>query len=177
MARLFLYAVAVSSVLIALPVAAQDRRPESVRDAGLRYLIWPGRPPVNSPPARAERPTAPRPRVTPRPQPGPETTQPEHTPEVRAAVQTTGRPTAPLVAPTTSGDSARYYSVHRRSGRAPDPIDGAQVLAAEDTLVALQSPQGQTLAQQDQNARADEAFETLRNLPPDQLMDMLGRQP
>ena len=23
----------------------------------------------------------------------------------------------------------------------------------------------------------DEAFETLRNLPPDQLMDMLGRQP
>lgn len=176
MARLLLSAVIASSLLVALPVAAQERRPESARDAGLRYLSWPGRPPVNSTPARVERTAPPRPRVTPQPQPQslPETTTPERAPEVRASIEPTARSAAST---TGGGDGARYYSVHRRSGRTPDPIDQARVLAAEDTLVALQSPQGQTLAEQDRTARADEAFEILRSLPPDQLMDMLDRQP
>jgi hypothetical protein len=77
--------------------------------------------------------------------------------------------------PRPADEGPRYYSVHRGAGRTPDPIDQAQTLAAEDTLVALQSPQGQTLAEQDRTARAEEAFEILRSLPPDQLMDMLGR--
>ena len=80
-----------------------------------------------------------------------------------------------ISAPRPADDGPRYYSVHRGAGRTPDPIPDAQILAAEDTLVALQSPTGQTLAEQDRTARADEAFEILRNLPPDQLMDMLDR--
>jgi len=172
MARLILFAVAASSLVAALPAAAQDHRPESARDAGLRYLTWPGRPPASRTPERAARPTPTTPRRARPPQPRPETAEPQQAPETRVAVEPASRPAAPP-APA----SARYYSLHRPTGRAPDPIEGAQTLAAEDTLVALQSPQGQTLAEQDQTARADEAFEILRSLPPDQLMDMLGRQP
>lgn len=181
MARLLLFAAAATGLLAALPAAAQERRPETAREAGLRYLSWPGRPPVSARPARAERPAAPlqsradgspslrRPEAAPQIQPDrPVTT----TPEVHAEVQQTSAP-----AISSSGTGARYYSVHRGSGRTPDTNNRAQVLAAEETLIALQSPQGQTLAEQDRTARADEAFETLRNLPPDQLMDMLGRQP
>jgi len=174
MVRLILFTVAASSLVAALPAAAQDRRPESAREAGLRYLTWPGRPPVNRAPDRAARPTPTTPRRAPAAPPRPETDEPLPAPETRAAVEPVSRPAAAAAAAPAS---ARYYSLHRRTGRAPDPIEGAQTLAAEDTLVALQSPQGQTLAEQDRTARADEAFEILRSLPPDQLMDMLGRQP
>lgn len=173
MARLLLFVVAASTVVLALPAAAQQRRPETPEEAGLRYLDWPGRPPVNSRPARAERPAAPRPRTTPTPRPQPEPEVPAQVtpPEVRAEAPAATPPT------TTTGESVRYYSVHRQAGRTPDTIDRARVLAADQTLVALQSPQGQTLAEQERSSRAEEAFEILRNLPPDQLMEMLGRQP
>ena len=186
MARLLLFAVVSAGLTVALPVAAQERRPETVREAGLRYLSWPGRPPVNARPARAERPVAPlqpradggpslrRPEPTPQAPPQPQV-QASTTPDVRPEVQRPADGQAPAL--SSSGSGARYYSVHRGSGRTPDANSRAQTLAAEETLIALQSPQGQSLAEQDRTARADEAFEILRNLPPDQLMDMLGRQP
>ncbi|HRH20306.1 MAG TPA: hypothetical protein PLE81_06655 [Brevundimonas sp.] len=174
MARLLLAVLAVSTVAVALPAAAQQRRSEAAEQAGLRYLNWPGRPPVNSAPRRAERAAPPRPIARPTPQPQVETPAQEPVAEVRAATDPQSRPASPTA---TSGDGVRYYSVHRPSGRTPDTIERAQELAAEDALVALQSPQGQSLAEQDRSARAEEAFEILRNLPPDQLMDMLGRQP
>lgn len=173
MARSLILAVSALALVAASPAAAQD----SARQDGLRYLVWPGRPPVQSAPSRPERPTPPRPRpqvqVQPETPPQPRPQQPP-APEPVSPVQ--ARVEA-LSAPQTIDDSPRYYSVHRRAGRTPDPIDQAQVLAADDTLVALQSPQGVTLAEQDRTQRAEEAFEILRNLPPDQLMDMLGRTP
>jgi|GEM_PF-1677644 len=181
MTRLLFIAVAASGVLLAAPTAAQQQQTEGARQAGLRYLTWPGRPPIQQPPARAARPSVAPARLSP-------TTTSETPAERSGATPTTTPVVQPSTSPSTTGATVtptatgttgqpRYYSVHRQSGRAPDPIDRARVLAAEDTLVALQSPQGQSLAEQDRNARADEAFEILRNLPPDQLMEMLGRQP
>jgi hypothetical protein len=174
MARVLLAVLAVSTVAVALPAAAQQRRSQAAEQAGLRYLDWPGRPPVTSTSRRAERSAPPRPTLRPTPRPQVETPPQEPVTEVRAAIDPSSRPISPTA---TSGDGARYYSVHRPSGRTPDTIERAQVLASEDALVALQSPQGQSLAEQDRTARAEEAFEILRNLPPDQLMEMLGRQP
>ncbi len=183
MARLSIAVLTTCSVLLAYPAAAQDRRPETAEQAGLRYLNWPGRPPVSTPPVRAERQNQARPRFSPTPRAQTPTRTPadEPTTPERVTAQSTDRTVAPVApvapTPTTNGEGARYYSVHRPSGRTPDTIDRAQVLAADQTLVALQSPQGQSLAEQDRTARAEEAFEILRNLPPDQLMEMLGRQP
>lgn len=184
MARLLCLAVAAATCLVAVPAMAQQRQPETLEQAGLRYLNWPGRPPVDSRPSRSERAAAPRPRLAPPPQPQTEP-QAQAAPQTqtraeldRPAVRPTAQPTAPATSTSTAtGEGPRYYSVHRQAGRAPDPIDRAQVLAAEDTLVALQAPATQTLAEQERTSRAEEAFEILRNLPPDQLMEMLGRQP
>ena len=165
MARSLLIAVSALAALSATPALAQ----QSGREAGLRYLTWPGRP-AGSAPSRPERQTPPpRPRPQPQPQPEPEAPPP---PVADSPVQAR---IEQISAPRPADDGPRYYSVHRGAGRTPDPIPDAQILAAEDTLVALQSPTGQTLAEQDRTARADEAFEILRNLPPDQLMDMLDR--
>ena len=180
MARLSIAVLTICCLLMAYPAAAQDRRPETAEQAGLRYLNWPGRPPVNTPPVRAERQNQARPRFTPTPRAQTRTQAPteEPTTPVRVTAQSTDRTVAPVTpTATTNSESVRYYSVHRPSGRTPDTIERAQVLASEQTLVALQAPQGQSLAEQDRTARAEEAFEILRNLPPDQLMDMLGRQP
>ena len=165
MARSLLIAVSALAALSATPALAQ----QSGREAGLRYLTWPGRP-AGSAPSRPERQTPPpRPRPQPQPQPEPEAPPP---PVADSPVQAR---IEQISAPRPADDGPRYYSVHRGAGRTPDPLPDAQILAAEDTLVALQSPTGQTLAEQDRTARADEAFEILRNLPPDQLMDMLDR--
>lgn len=180
MARLSIAVLTTCSVLLAHPASAQDRRPETAEQAGLRYLDWPGRPPVSTPPVRAERQNQARPRFTPTPRAQTPTQSPaeEPTTPVRVTAQSTDRTVAPIApTPTTNGEGVRYYSVHRPSGRTPDTIERAQVLASDQALVALQAPQGQSLAEQDRTARAEEAFEILRNLPPDQLMDMLGRQP
>lgn len=166
MARSLLIAVSALAALSATPALAQ----QSGRDAGLRYLTWPGRP-AQSAPSRPERQTPP---PRPRPQPQPQT-QPQTPPPVVADSPVQAR-VEQISAPRPAGEGPRYYSLHRGSGRTPDPLPEAQTLAAEDTLVALQSPQGQTLAEQDRTARADEAFEILRSLPPDQLMDMLDRR-
>ncbi|MBN8552252.1 MAG: hypothetical protein J0L52_05100 [Caulobacterales bacterium] len=178
MPRLILAVLAVSTIATAVPATAQQQRSEAADRAGLRYLNWPGRPPVNSPPLRAEHSPTPRPtpRPSPRPTPRPQVETPAQVP-VAQVRDTTEPPTRPAAPATTGSGGGRYYSVHRPSGRTPDTIERAQTLAAEDTLVALQTPQGQSLAEQDRSARAEEAFEILRNLPPDQLMEMLGRQP
>lgn len=165
MARSLLIAVSALAALSATPALAQ----QSGREAGLRYLTWPGRPAASAP-SRPERQTPPpRPRPQPQSQPEPEAPPP---PVADSPVQAR---IEQISAPRPADDGPRYYSVHRGAGRTPDPIPDAQILAAEDTLVALQSPTGQTLAEQDRTARAEEAFEILRNLPPDQLMDMLDR--
>jgi hypothetical protein len=163
MARSLLIAVSALAALAATPALAQ----QSGREAGLRYLTWPGRPAASAP-SRPERQTPP-PRPRPQPQPQPEAQPP---PVADSPVQAR---IEQISAPRPADEGPRYYSVHRGAGRTPDPISGAQILAAEDTLVALQTPTGQTLAEQDRTARAEEAFEILRNLPPDQLMDMLDR--
>lgn len=172
MARSLFLAAGLVAAFAAAPAAAQERRPETAAEAGLRYLDWPGRPPV----ARAEPPRPPRPDI---PRPGRPTPPPlepaaeqpsQPSSPVQARVEAIGAP-----ATTSDDDGPRYYSVHRGAGRTPDPIPEARVLAADDTLVALRHPEGQTLAEQDRTARAEEAFEILRSLPPDQLMDMLDR--
>lgn len=165
MARSLFIAVAALSALAATPVLAQ----QSGREAGLRYLTWPGRP-AQSAPSRPER-QIPPPRPRPQPQPQP---QPQAPPPVVAESPVQAR-VEQISAPRPADEGPRYYSVHRGAGRTPDPIPQGQTLAAEETLVALQSPTGQTLAEQDRTARAEEAFEILRSLPPDQLMDMLDR--
>lgn len=169
MARSLLLAVSALAVFAGSPVLAQ----QSGREAGLRYLSWPGRPPVQASPSRPERPTPPPP---PRPQPAPEPEpQREAPPPPVVADSPVQARIEQISAPRPEDEGVRYYSVHRGAGRTPDPLPEAQVLAADQTLVALRSPQGQSLAEQDRTARAEEAFEILRSLPPDQLMDMLGR--
>lgn len=175
MARSLLLAVSLLTLAFADPTLAQERRPESAREAGLRYLTWPGRPAVQSAPT-PPRPAAPapRPQTTPRPTPSP-TPEPERAPPAVVTESPVQARVEQLSAPRPQDEGVRYYSVHRGAGRTPDPLPQAQVLAADQTLVALQTPQGQSLAEQDRTARAEEAFEILRSLPPDQLMDMLGR--
>ena len=177
MVRSLLLAVSLLTLAFAGPTLAQERRPESAREAGLRYLTWPGRPAVQSAPVRPRQtPPAPRPERTPQPapQPAPDPEPQRATPAVVAESPVQAR-VEQLATPRPEDEGVRYYSVHRGAGRTPDPLPQAQVLAADQTLVALQSPQGQSLAEQDRTARAEEAFEILRSLPPDQLMDMLGR--
>ena len=72
MARSLLIAVSALAALSATPALAQ----QSGREAGLRYLTWPGRP-AGSAPSRPERQTPPpRPRPQPQPQPEPEAPPP-----------------------------------------------------------------------------------------------------
>ena len=164
MARgLILLGGAAALLLAAQPAAAQ----ESARQAGLRYLNWPGRPPVQQTRPQPERPRRPTP---PRVETVAETTAPP--PPV---VQPAQRPTAPAVPPSTAAETpgVRYYSVHREAGRQPDPIPQAGERAADDNLVALALPQTRSLAEQDRLANAEEALDLLRDLPPEQLAQLL----
>ena len=156
MARgLLLFGGSAALLLVAQPAAAQ----ESAREAGLRYLTWPGRPPVQQTrpqPERPRRPTPPRVEAVAETTPPPPVVQPQ-----------TPRLTAPTVpASTVETPGARYYSVHREAGRQPDPIPQAGERAADDNLVALALPQTRSLAEQDRLANAEEALYILRDLPP-----------
>lgn len=177
MARaLLLMLGSVALVSLAAPAAAQDRRAETAQQAGLRFLSWPGRPPVDHRPGttserRRTPPPPPRPTPPPAPEPEPEAqiSQTSRTAQTRSDTVTTTADT-PLV-------GGRYYSVHRQAGRLPDPIPQAQVLAGQETTVILTDPGTRSLADRDRNATSDEALQMLRDMPPDQLMQFLERIP
>ncbi|WP_296817741.1 hypothetical protein [Brevundimonas sp.] len=166
MARgLLLLGGAAALLFAAQPAAAQ----ESAREAGLRYLTWPGRPPVQQ--TRPE-PQRPRRLAPPRVQTEVETPPPPP-PPVTQPVPRLSAPTVPASA-TVESPTPRYYSVHRAAGRQPDPIPQAGERAASDgTQVVLAVPSGRSLAEQDRLATAQEAMDILRDLPPDQLAQLL----
>lgn len=185
MARV-LFIAASALALAALPVQAQERAPArdpgagDARAAGLRYLSWPGRPPVQ--PARAPapaptrvRPPAPAPAAAPAPAPpapvlaaAPPASPPTPPPTEVAAVDIT---------PAQPTPGVRYYSLHRQAGREPDPLPRALTTGREEITVTLAAPAQPSLAERDRIAAGQETLELLRGVPAERLARLLETQP
>lgn len=195
MARV-LFIAASALALAVLPAQAQERAPArdpgagDARAAGLRYLSWPGRPPIQ--PARAATPAPDRaPAPAPRPVPASRSTpSPAPTPVVTALAPPPAPASAPAPAPASAqtalatSDTApqaspgvRYYSLHRQAGREPDPLPPALTTGREEITVTLAAPAQPSLAERDRVAAGQETLELLRGVPAERLARLLESQP
>lgn len=181
MARV-LFIAASALALAALPVQAQERAPArdpgagDARAAGLRYLSWPGRQPVQ--PARAAAPAPARARP-PAPSPAAAPAPPTPAPVLAAAPP----PPAPTevaavdITPAQAAPGVRYYSLHRQAGRDPDPLPPALTTGREEITVTLAAPAQPSLAERDRIAAGQETLELLRGVPAERLARLLESQP